>query len=147
MQPLAKHYHSLLDLYQKYYGTQQMSGIIAQATLNLGNLHQVLQRGLHPDNPDLADNIRGIISLNHFTRTSGRGATPLLDLISAALPHPCNHELEARFITEVFTSSYLPIGNPESLIEKARLHFTHLNDPALECKHTLFSLTLTDTEL
>ncbi|KAJ7716367.1 P-loop containing nucleoside triphosphate hydrolase protein, partial [Mycena metata] len=43
---LIKYYHSQLGLFQRYYGTQDMGSIINQATLNRGNLHQLLEWAL-----------------------------------------------------------------------------------------------------
>jgi hypothetical protein len=59
MDPLRKHFHSLLKLYKKYNGAQlsSLSTIVGQITSNLGNLNQVLERGLHADNPDVASSI------------------------------------------------------------------------------------------
>ncbi|KAJ7022318.1 P-loop containing nucleoside triphosphate hydrolase protein, partial [Mycena alexandri] len=44
--PLIRYYHSQLGLFQQYYGTQDMGSIINQATLNRGNLHQLLRWAL-----------------------------------------------------------------------------------------------------
>jgi tetratricopeptide (TPR) repeat protein len=133
IQPLCQHFHLLLNLYRRYYGTQQMGGIMARAAVNFGNLNQVLQRSLRPDYPDLADTIRCAIAFNACHRISGQGGTALLDDIPAVLPQPCDHELEALFITEAFNSfQYRPIVNPALLIDQAKLHFDHLNDPSLE---------------
>ncbi|KAJ7143972.1 hypothetical protein C8R44DRAFT_724969 [Mycena epipterygia] len=75
---LCKHFHSILDLYQKYTGPQQKD-IINQITPNLGNLQQVLLLDLHPDNPDLADAINCTLAFNSFGRVSTQGHTALMD--------------------------------------------------------------------
>ncbi|KAJ7135646.1 hypothetical protein C8R44DRAFT_544386, partial [Mycena epipterygia] len=43
---VEKHFHLLLDVYEKHYGSQQNTGQINQITLDLGNVHQVLLRAL-----------------------------------------------------------------------------------------------------
>ncbi|KAF7344806.1 ATPase-AAA-core domain-containing protein [Mycena venus] len=138
IQPLTVHYHALLTLHQTYYGTHQMGEIVNQAVLNLGNLHQVLQRTLHRENSCLADAIKCAISFSGCSRIGGHGATVLLDSIPALLPRPSNHQLEALFITEVFFSIfYRPISNPDILIDQGMLHFNHFNDLSLEAKFHL----------
>ncbi|KAJ7844659.1 P-loop containing nucleoside triphosphate hydrolase protein [Mycena leptocephala] len=57
MEPLQKHFQLLLDLYQYHRGEMQIASKIDQLTSNLGNLKQVLQRGLHINNPDLSSAI------------------------------------------------------------------------------------------
>ncbi|KAJ7493525.1 P-loop containing nucleoside triphosphate hydrolase protein, partial [Mycena latifolia] len=44
--PLRKHFHSLLELLDKFRGIHQMASKMHQIASNLGNLHQLLQRGL-----------------------------------------------------------------------------------------------------
>ncbi|KAJ7488019.1 hypothetical protein FB451DRAFT_1226210, partial [Mycena latifolia] len=56
-----------------------------------------------------------------------------MDEIPASFPRPCNHRLEAKFITEVFASRlYHPISNPELLTSQAISHFMDIRDPVLE---------------
>ncbi|KAJ6506670.1 hypothetical protein C8R45DRAFT_754828, partial [Mycena sanguinolenta] len=43
---LEKHFHALLKLFKKYRGEQRQP-VIKQIAMNLGNLQEVLQRGLH----------------------------------------------------------------------------------------------------
>ncbi|KAJ7512323.1 P-loop containing nucleoside triphosphate hydrolase protein [Mycena galericulata] len=96
VQPLQEHFYKLLNLYEIYRGSLQATSRIDQITLNLGNLHQVLLRGLQSQNSDLADTIECILSLNSFSRAAGYGPSVLMDQIPNALPQPCNHRLEAN---------------------------------------------------
>jgi hypothetical protein len=58
-----------------------------------------------------------------------------MDEIPAAFPEPCDHRLEARFITEMFGSlMHYPLSDPELLASQALSHFKHFNDPALKCE-------------
>lgn len=130
---LQKHFYQLLDLYRKHFGTHHAVGRVNQITSNLGNLYQVLVRGLHLDNPNLADTIDCTISLNSFCQLTGYGHHILMNNIPALLPSTFNARLEVQFILEVInTTQYLPVGNHEQLIAKARYHFCHLKDPLLE---------------
>ncbi|KAJ7793340.1 P-loop containing nucleoside triphosphate hydrolase protein, partial [Mycena olivaceomarginata] len=46
IQSLGKYFYSLLELFQRYKGNQ-LQQVVNQITLNLANLQEVLQRGLH----------------------------------------------------------------------------------------------------
>ncbi|KAJ6510901.1 P-loop containing nucleoside triphosphate hydrolase protein, partial [Mycena sanguinolenta] len=70
---LQQYFAILLDLYQKYFGTLQTAGMIKQIAHNLANLHQILLQGLKPENPDLANTVACAISLNMYSRRTGRG--------------------------------------------------------------------------
>ncbi|KAJ7896709.1 hypothetical protein B0H14DRAFT_3605161, partial [Mycena olivaceomarginata] len=133
LQSLRKHFYELLELYQKYNG-EQLQPVVNQITLNLGNLHEVLQRGLYGSDPNLADTIYCTLSLNSFYRITGRGSTWLMDYIQSILPQPCDHQLEIHLLIEVLKSyrSY-PTPIPE-LITQAITHFQHVKDHLLESK-------------
>ncbi|KAJ7133314.1 hypothetical protein C8R44DRAFT_585215, partial [Mycena epipterygia] len=60
---VEKHFHLLLDMYENHHGSQQVVTQLNQIISNLGNLHQVLLRGLQQDNPTLVDTINCAISL------------------------------------------------------------------------------------
>ncbi|KAJ6563061.1 P-loop containing nucleoside triphosphate hydrolase protein [Mycena vulgaris] len=129
---LRKVFHSLLALYQKYHGVER-KGWIEQITLHLGNLHQVLLRGLHENNPNLADTIHCVISLNSFSRIAGHGYHVLMDHIPPVLSFACDPKLEVYFITEMFLSyTYHHIANPTQLVAQVRAHLGNLSDSLLE---------------
>ncbi|KAJ7085085.1 P-loop containing nucleoside triphosphate hydrolase protein [Mycena epipterygia] len=138
IQQVEKHFHLLLDVYKQHGGSQQVAGQLNQIISNLGNLHQVLLRGLQQDNPTLADTINCAISLNRFSRAAGYGRHVLMNHIPAALSSIHDDRLEVLFIVEVFRSShYHPIVTPEQLIAQAICHFGKFNDLLLECKFSL----------
>ncbi|KAJ7033894.1 hypothetical protein C8F04DRAFT_604874, partial [Mycena alexandri] len=135
VESLRKYFHGLLDLYRKYKGSQQVADNINQITLNLNNLQQLLSQELSGQNPDLADTIACIVSLNEFSGDTGRGWIPLMDKVPHVFPQPCDHGLELHFITEIFMAySDHPVASPDSLVEQAMSHLTHLHDPGLECQ-------------
>ncbi|KAJ7717159.1 hypothetical protein B0H16DRAFT_1476290 [Mycena metata] len=109
IQALGQHYHSRLKLYRKYYGMQQMGGIMNETTQHHSGL---------TTKPD---------------RISGYGGTGLLDHIPPLLPRAADRELDALFITEAFNSHlYRPVVDPERLIDEGISHFVYFNNPALE---------------
>jgi hypothetical protein len=137
MDPLRKHFYSVLDLYQKYNGAQLRS-IIGQITLNLGNLHQVLYRGLHADNPDVANTVHCVINLNSFHRITGRGGTTLMNQILAVLSQLGDCRLEVQFTTDILRMTKIhPIFSPELLIDQSISHCNHFDDPVVKCESNI----------
>ncbi|KAJ7131139.1 hypothetical protein C8R44DRAFT_904174 [Mycena epipterygia] len=133
--PLCKYLQSVMDLYEKYRGTQLNNTRINQITANLGNLHQLLLLELHLGSTEVVDTINCTISLNSFHRLNGQGHTALMDDIPALFPQPCDHQLEARYVTEtLYTMNHYPVGDLETLVQKGMAHFHHINDPVLEAK-------------
>ncbi|KAJ7103925.1 hypothetical protein C8R44DRAFT_945403 [Mycena epipterygia] len=132
--PLCNYFQLVIDLYQKYDGAQ-LKDTINQITLNLGNLHQLLLLEFHLDNPDLADAIDCTLSLNSFLRLTGHAQTQLMDHIPSILPHLCDHQIEAKYATEILhTVFHYRSVDPQPLIQQGIAHFHHINDPVLEAK-------------
>ncbi|KAJ6464895.1 P-loop containing nucleoside triphosphate hydrolase protein, partial [Mycena sanguinolenta] len=44
--PLQRYFQSLLGIYRTYQGSNQITALLTNITVNLGNIHQVLSRGL-----------------------------------------------------------------------------------------------------
>ncbi|KAJ7131112.1 hypothetical protein C8R44DRAFT_731378 [Mycena epipterygia] len=136
--PLCKYFQSVMDLYEKYRGTQLNNTRIDQLTANLGNLHQLLLLEFHIDSTEVADTINCTLSLNTFHQLTGHGRTALMDNIPAAFPQPCDHQLEARYVIEtLYTIFHYPVADLESLVQKGIAHFHHINDPVLEARFYL----------
>ena len=133
---LRKCFYALLKLYGEY-NDGQLQSVINQIILNLGNLQEVLQEGLHAGDPNLADTIYCSISLTSFYRVTGRGVAPLLDHIQHMLPGISNPRLEIHFIIEAlkwckYAQQTLQM---KKWIVQGISHFEQINDPLLECKH------------
>ncbi|KAJ7828472.1 P-loop containing nucleoside triphosphate hydrolase protein, partial [Mycena olivaceomarginata] len=134
IQTLCKHFYAILKLYRKYKG-EQLRPMVDRVTLNLGNLHDILKRGLNPSDPHLTDTIYSVLSLNIFYRATGRGSVRLMDSIHTIFPQSPDHRLEIAFFIEVLHSyRYYPTLLPENLIAQAISHFEHIKDPILECE-------------
>ncbi|KAJ7463201.1 hypothetical protein FB451DRAFT_1493995 [Mycena latifolia] len=131
-----KHFHQLLDLNERYFGTQQGAGGFTQLASNVGNIHQLLLRGLTRDNPNITDTINCALSLNFLTRSTYYHLNQMfMDQIAAILPRNCDERLRAQFIIGMFQSGSLPpTTNAELLIGQARSCFSTFNDPFLESK-------------
>ncbi|KAJ7430660.1 hypothetical protein FB451DRAFT_470918 [Mycena latifolia] len=131
VQPLRKHFHSLLDLYQTHFGIQ-IEGMTDQINSNLHNIHHILLPSLHPDNPELSENIYCILAFNSFRRLAGHGRCELMDQILHLLPQLGDPALETNVTIELrITASHCPIPNPELLIDRAVHHLANLNDDSL----------------
>ncbi|KAJ7442841.1 hypothetical protein FB451DRAFT_1376850 [Mycena latifolia] len=134
VQPLRKHFHSLLDLYRTHFGVQ-INGMADQINSNLHNIHHILLSGLHPENPELRGNIYHILSFNSFRLRAAHSHSALMNHITSLLPQLADPRLETNFIIEMLlTAFYSPILNAELLIDRAVHHLANLNDPSLASK-------------
>ncbi|KAJ7446981.1 hypothetical protein FB451DRAFT_1536703 [Mycena latifolia] len=140
--PLSKYFHQLLDLYKQYPRTRQGAGRIKHTALNVGNIRELLLRGLNQDNPNLEETIECTLSMKVFTRDMNPGynhlIAMLMDQIEVALPGNCNEKLKAELILWKFESSSPCLStDADLLITQAITHFHNFNDQALEFKFYL----------
>ncbi|KAJ6451071.1 hypothetical protein C8R45DRAFT_946470 [Mycena sanguinolenta] len=134
---LRKHFYALLKLDSRYTGLGELwKPVINQITLNLANLEEVLQQGLHISHPNLIDTIDCSISLCSFYRLNGRDSTHLMEHIQHILPEVFDHRVKIQFIVEVLNSPRYPHHKfgTDKLIVQGIAHFEHVNDSLLECK-------------
>ncbi|KAJ7264242.1 P-loop containing nucleoside triphosphate hydrolase protein, partial [Mycena rebaudengoi] len=64
---LRKHFHQILDLWNQFKNLN-VTDILPQILWNLGNFNTLLCDGLAPEGPDIVQNFRSILFLNHFYR-------------------------------------------------------------------------------
>lgn len=128
-QSVCGHFNSLLKLYRKYRG-EQLQPIVNQINQNLGNLQEVLKRGLQTDNPNLVDTSYCTLFLNSFLRVTGHGGTTLMDYIPRIFPNLDDPELEASFVTETFYNPN-PTAMHHTLINEAIARFQYFDDQTL----------------
>ncbi|KAF8179549.1 hypothetical protein K438DRAFT_1768911 [Mycena galopus ATCC 62051] len=132
IQLIRDHFYSLLKLFMKYRG-EGLKPLVNEITLNLGNLQEILHRGLHPKSPTLANTIQCTLSMSSFYLVTGRVRYLLLDNIWPLLPGLSDHQLEIMFLAEVIVYvHYCPVVS-EEMIEQAIIHLNHTNDPLLCC--------------
>jgi hypothetical protein len=134
---LQKYFYAILELYQEYNG-EQMWSIVNQITVNLGNLQELLQHGIH--DTDGADTICCILSLSPFYRITGCGYLSFIDHIEPMLPQPRNYQLEIQVITEMLDlSNFHPAASMlEELLVRAIALFEHVTNPLVECESLSF---------
>jgi hypothetical protein len=135
--PLFKHYHELLELYEKYDGTLSSAGVLNRVATNFGNIQNVLIWCLDSDSPHshLAEIIRSTCNLNRYSLITGLGHVPLLDHIPDVLPQATDHNLEAYFIIQLLNEWFhCPISKAKQLIGQALEHFKHFEDPDMKCE-------------
>ncbi|KAJ6464916.1 hypothetical protein C8R45DRAFT_939758 [Mycena sanguinolenta] len=137
VQALQRHFQSLLDTYKKFRGSTQVTNILKDITLNLGNIHQVLSRALTPQNPDLPEIIRCTIFLDSCVYFTG-----LIHSIQAILPLR-DHKLAVEFTIGTLLSSHhsKKIEDHALLASEAKAKCQTLNDPALKGRHYCWQQT------
>ncbi|KAF8171439.1 hypothetical protein K438DRAFT_1852839 [Mycena galopus ATCC 62051] len=139
IQLIHKYFHALLLLYTKYQGEQwqpvvALTPVVHQITLNLANLQNILQWGLHANASIIADTIQCALILNIFYRVTGRNYSPLMNDIQSPLTELSNHQLEMKFLIQVLsTAPYQPIVS-EAMIAQAISYVEHTTDLALGSK-------------
>ncbi|KAJ6472095.1 hypothetical protein C8R45DRAFT_936753 [Mycena sanguinolenta] len=134
---LCKYFYALLKLNSRYQGLAELwKPVINQITLNLANLQEVLQRGLHISHPDLIDTIDCSISLCSFYRLTVWDPSHLMEHIQHILSEVSDHRVKIRFIVEVLRSPQYPSHKfgTDKLMVQGISHFDHVNDSLLECE-------------
>ncbi|KAJ7754733.1 P-loop containing nucleoside triphosphate hydrolase protein [Mycena olivaceomarginata] len=132
IQSLRNHFHTLLKLYRTYHW-DQLHPVVNEINLNLQNLHNVLQCGLHDKAPDVAETIISIISLNSFYRITRGGYTVLMIHLQPILHELDDYSLRIHFITEALSSSNRHhISDPMQCVTQA---ITLLNKSATLCSN------------
>ncbi|KAF8144508.1 hypothetical protein K438DRAFT_1873988 [Mycena galopus ATCC 62051] len=129
--PIHQYFHALLLLFPKYHG-EQLQLLVHQITLNLANLQNILQWGLHAHAAILADTILCALIVNDFYRATGRSYSPLMNDIESPLSQLGNHRLETEFLIELLsTRHYGPVVS-EAMIAQATSHVENTKDPVLD---------------
>jgi hypothetical protein len=133
VQSFRKHIHGLLELYRKYLRGAPLRPAVNQIILNLANLQEVLQRGLHVNAPDLEDTIYCTLSLNCFYRITGRGQTVLMHYIQPSMLELCDPKLEIHFTIEIMRSWEYHAPDLQLLLPCLQSILKDFNNPLLEC--------------
>ncbi|KAF8209132.1 hypothetical protein K438DRAFT_1811808 [Mycena galopus ATCC 62051] len=131
--PIHQYFHSILLLLPKYDG-EQLQLLVYQITLNLANLQNILQWGLHAHASIIADTIRCALIMNTFYRVTGRGCFSLMNNIWSPLSQLCDHQLEIQFLTELLNTQHCWAVVSETMIAEAISYVEHTKDPVLDTK-------------
>ncbi|KAJ7259618.1 hypothetical protein C8J57DRAFT_1638551 [Mycena rebaudengoi] len=121
---LREHFHQILDLWHQFRNLN-ITDILPQISGNLGNFNTVLHDGLQPEGPDIVQNLRSILFLNHFYYRVQSTYSPLLLQLSGQILHWKDHQIFGEYLTELFeTSLYFPDLDLNSDIPLGTQHFT-----------------------
>ncbi|KAF8141037.1 hypothetical protein K438DRAFT_1785111 [Mycena galopus ATCC 62051] len=138
IQLIRDHFYSLLELFMRY-GGEQLKPVVSEITFNLGNLQEILHRGLHPQSPTLANTIQCALSLTSFYVVTGWDHCLLLDNIWPLVSGLGDHQLEIMFLIEIIvTVHYCPVVSEEMIVQ-ATIHLDDINDP-LPCSKFYYAL-------
>ncbi|KAF8209232.1 hypothetical protein K438DRAFT_1811977 [Mycena galopus ATCC 62051] len=133
IQLIHKYFHALLLLCTKYLG-EQLQPLVCQITLNLANLENILQWGLHAHASIIADTIRCALIMNNFYNVTGHSYFPLMNNIQSLLSQLCDHQLEVTFLIQLLTTQHYWSVVSGEMIAQAISYVEHTKDPALQAK-------------
>ncbi|KAF7354092.1 NB-ARC domain-containing protein [Mycena venus] len=132
---LRNYFRDVIALW-KEFRLMPSSDSVLQIGANLGNIHSIMDDGLHDDAPDLLDNLASMMVLSGFCRMRNNDSSPLMprveDLIvhlperGGAIPSVYGKFFADRF----FASRNDPIKNPQAQMELATKYYEHA--PELE---------------
>ncbi|KAJ7270380.1 hypothetical protein C8J57DRAFT_1180410 [Mycena rebaudengoi] len=104
---LREHFHQILDLWNQFKNLN-VANILPQISRNLGNFNTILH-GLDPEGPDVVQNIKSILYLNHFYHRDQGTYSPLLLQLPGKMPHWKDHPIFGEYLIHLLESSqYLP---------------------------------------
>ncbi|KAJ7278245.1 P-loop containing nucleoside triphosphate hydrolase protein [Mycena rebaudengoi] len=131
---LREHFYQILDLWYHQFRNLNIMDILPQISQNLGNFNTVLQDGLEPEGPDIVQNLRSILFLNHFyVRVQGI-YSPLLLQLSGQMLHWKENQIFGEYLIALLqTSRYFPDLDFNSEITLGTQHFTS-KDPLEQSK-------------
>ncbi|KAJ7715749.1 hypothetical protein B0H16DRAFT_1701595 [Mycena metata] len=133
IEPLFKHFQELLQVYLTDQGKPSAALYVERLTSNYTNIPNIIQNGLHPEHPNLADSISCTSHFIRFSANTGKGTIPLVDKVLALLPHSEDHRAKASFTVRLFSNSRTySIPHPEALIARTLEWLKTLDDPDLE---------------
>ncbi|KAJ7729747.1 hypothetical protein B0H16DRAFT_1893766 [Mycena metata] len=133
IRPLFKHFQELLQVYLVDRGKQSSALYVERLTSNYTNIQNIIQNGLYPGHPNLADSISCTSHFIRFIITIGNEVIPLMDKVISLLPHSEDHRAKASFTVRLFGSRRThSIPHPEALIAQTLEWLKTLDDPNLE---------------
>ncbi|KAJ7719893.1 hypothetical protein B0H16DRAFT_1336415 [Mycena metata] len=131
--PLFKHFQELLQAYVADSGKQSSALYVERLNSNYTNISNIIQNGLHPGHPNLADSFSCTSHFIRFDSAIGKYAAPLVNKVLALLPHSDDHRAKASFTVRVFGGlGTHSIPHPETLIAQTLEWLKTLDDPDLE---------------
>ncbi|KAJ7708573.1 hypothetical protein B0H16DRAFT_1901158 [Mycena metata] len=134
--PLFKHFQELLQAYAIDVGKQSSALYVERVISNYTNIPNIIQNGLHPEHPNLADSVSCTSHFIRFSTAIAKGATPLVNKVITLLPHSEDHRAKASFTVRLFGGQQShSVSDPEALIAQTFEWLKTLDDPDLEGNH------------
>jgi hypothetical protein len=125
---LRQHFHQILDLWNQFKNLN-VADILPQISQNLGNFNTIFHDGLEPEGPDIVQNFRSILFLNHFYDRVQNTYSPLLLQLSGKILHWKGHPIFGEYLIELLQSSdYFPDLHFNSHMTLGTQHFIY-KDP------------------
>ncbi|KAJ7715527.1 hypothetical protein B0H16DRAFT_1339699 [Mycena metata] len=135
--PLFKHFQELLQVYVTDQGKQSAALYVERLTSNYTNILNIIQNGLHPGHPNLADSISCTSHFIRFSAATGNDAIPQMVKVINLLPHSEDHQAKASFTVRLFGDRQShSVPHPEALIAQTFEWLKTLDDPDLESMFT-----------
>ncbi|KAJ7252445.1 hypothetical protein C8J57DRAFT_1474117 [Mycena rebaudengoi] len=120
---LREYFHHILDLWNQFKDLN-VADILPQISRNLGNFNTVFHDGLEPEGPDIVQNFRSILFLNHFYDRVQNTYSPLLLQLSGHMLHWKGNPILGEYLIELLESSqHLPDLDLNSDITLGTQHF------------------------
>ncbi|KAJ7741849.1 P-loop containing nucleoside triphosphate hydrolase protein, partial [Mycena metata] len=102
IRPLFKHFQELLQVYAADQGKQSAALYVERLTSNYTNVPNIIENGLHPGHPDLAESIYCASHFIQFSLAIGKNAMPMTDKVINLLPYSEDHRGKAYFTVRLF---------------------------------------------
>ncbi|KAJ7766071.1 hypothetical protein B0H16DRAFT_1792949 [Mycena metata] len=136
IRPLFKHFQELFQVYAFDRGKQSSALYVERLTSNYTNIFNIIQNGLYPGHPNLADSISCTSDFLLFNSNAGRETIPLVDKVITLFPHSEDHWAKVSFTVRLFGNNRTySIPHPEALISQTFEWLKTLDDPELEGYH------------
>ncbi|KAJ7258212.1 hypothetical protein C8J57DRAFT_1720798 [Mycena rebaudengoi] len=120
---LREHFHQILDLWNQFKNLN-VADILPKISQNLGNFNTVLLDGLESEGPDIVQNFRSILFLNHFYDRVQKTYLPLLLQLSEKMLHWKGNPIFGEYLVQLLeTSAYFPDLDLNSDIALGTQHF------------------------
>ncbi|KAJ7744886.1 hypothetical protein B0H16DRAFT_1857083 [Mycena metata] len=133
IRPLFKHFRDLLQAYGIDAGKQPAVLYVERLTSNYTDIPNILQNGLHPGHPDLAESIYCASHFIQFSLAIGKNAMPMTDKVINLLPYSEDHRGKVYFTVRLFgLHESRAINQPETLLAQTFEWLKTIEDPDLE---------------
>ncbi|KAJ7264293.1 hypothetical protein C8J57DRAFT_1718718 [Mycena rebaudengoi] len=130
---LREHFHEILDLWNQFKNLN-VTDIQPQISQNLGNFNTVLHDGLEPQGPDIIQNFKSTLFLNHFYRRVHNTYSRLFLHLSGQMLYWKDNQIFGEYLIELLeTTDYLPDLDLNSDITLGTQHFTS-KDPLKQAR-------------